>query len=133
KVSDDRAGGGRESVTTVGQVTSLPGRATCAKLTGDDVPFMRSPERASRLPCLKGEHLHDLLRNQASGRDQLPGDVRSPDNGERAPSCCRQEATGTRCRRATPLDQPSQRAPVSTVLPCSFRDRAAQTRRFQPF
>ena len=34
---------------------------TYAKLTGDDVPFVWSPERASRLSRSAREHLHDLL------------------------------------------------------------------------
>lgn len=56
---------GRESVTRC----RIAGRhclveQTYAKLTGDDVPFVWSPERASRLPRSAREHLHDLLWDQ---------------------------------------------------------------------
>ena len=40
---------------------------TYAKLTGDDVPFVWPPERASRLSRSAREHLHDLLRDQTPG------------------------------------------------------------------
>ena len=40
---------------------------TYAKLTGDDVPFVWPPERASRLSRSTREHLHDLLWDQTPG------------------------------------------------------------------
>jgi hypothetical protein len=56
---------GRESVTGC----RIAGRhclveQTYAKLTGDDVPFVWSPKRASRLSRSAREHLHDLLWDQ---------------------------------------------------------------------
>ena len=60
--------GSRESVTGC----RITGRHclvehTYAKLTGDDVPFVWPPERASRLSRSTREHLHDLLWDQTPG------------------------------------------------------------------
>ena len=51
-----------------------------------DLPFMRPTERASRVPRLARQHLHHLLRHEATGRDSVPGHVPSSGTAREHPA-----------------------------------------------
>src|SRR5262245_42380068 len=95
----------------------LPDGSSCAKLTRDVVSFLRTPQRQAAMPGAEGEHLHDLLRDQATRGDQVSRDVRSPDGGTGASSRGGQETAGARRRRTAADHQASDRAAAAAVLP----------------